>query len=537
MSLNQSKTEAMVISSSKEERKWKPILTLNGAQIKIVTEYKFLGVIIDSGLRFKSHVNKIVAKCRRRNNILRCLAGKDWGQCLETQKSLYLTYIRSAIEYASPAWYPWISKTARKRLERIQNESLRIMSRLAKTCPKDFLRLETGTEPLKQRLEKNSRILWEKYARLPIEDKRRQMMETEVKPRLKSRHGWRTTTAAKMKNNINRETPSQRPSPWRTIGVDMDEVKLEGRKEELSKETLKQQTMKKLRRIDADIEIYTDGSTAGDQRNGGAGVYIKDRNQNTVLEESMAAGKMCSSYDAECMALASATLWLTNQPVDNTHYLLLTDSHSLTQALKKNNWKDGHDYLNRVKKNLMEAKDRKVTICWIPSHCGVAGNEKADQLAARGTEEDQSNAPVSFNISKAKIRAEKWRIKHERASKIYEGRRKPKSGIEEKWPSEARRTYGRLRTGHAKELKAYRHFIQIEEDARCEECGAEEETIEHVLCECPALELWRRRHHDGALAVSMLVSEPEKCRQILARKFKKLRIGDQEKENPPNQRE
>ncbi len=68
-------------------------------------------------------------------------------------------------------------------------------------------------------------------------------------------------------------------------------------------------------------------------------------------------------------------------------------------------------------------------------------------------------------------------MKNERAAKIYEGRRKPKSGIEEKWPSEVRRTYGRLRTGHAKELKAYRHFIQIEEDARCEECGAEEETI------------------------------------------------------------
>ena len=155
MSLNQTKTESMVISSSREERKWKPILTLNGAQIKIVTEYKFLGVIIDSGLRFKSHVNTIVAKCRRRNNILRCLAGKDWGQCLKTQKSLYLTYIRSAIEYASSAWFPWISETARKRLERVQNESLRIMSRLAKTCPEDFLRLETGTEPLKQCLEKN----------------------------------------------------------------------------------------------------------------------------------------------------------------------------------------------------------------------------------------------------------------------------------------------------------------------------------------------------------------------------------------------
>jgi len=92
--------------------------------LEVVKEYRFLGVIIDSGLRFTAHVNKIIAKCRRRNNILRCLAGKDWGQSLETQTALYCTYVRSALEYASAAWFPWISETAKQNLERVQNESL-----------------------------------------------------------------------------------------------------------------------------------------------------------------------------------------------------------------------------------------------------------------------------------------------------------------------------------------------------------------------------------------------------------------------------
>ena len=57
---------------------------------------------------------------------MKCLAGKDWGQSLETQRALYITYIRSALEYAAPAWHPWISKDWRIKLDVVQNDSLRL---------------------------------------------------------------------------------------------------------------------------------------------------------------------------------------------------------------------------------------------------------------------------------------------------------------------------------------------------------------------------------------------------------------------------
>ena len=141
MVLNSDKTKVMVISTNQNDIRWKPNIYLDGTLLKTVNEYKFLGVIIDSGLRFTAHVNKIIAKCRRRINIMKCLAGKDWGQNLETQKTLYATFIRSALEYASPSWFPWISETAKKRIEIVQNESLRVMTRMAKDTPCDFLRL------------------------------------------------------------------------------------------------------------------------------------------------------------------------------------------------------------------------------------------------------------------------------------------------------------------------------------------------------------------------------------------------------------
>ena len=79
MELNGDKTQAMVISTSSKDTSWKPPLFLNGVKLEVVKEYKFLGVIIDNGLRFTAHVNKVVAKCTRRNGILKCLAGKEWG--------------------------------------------------------------------------------------------------------------------------------------------------------------------------------------------------------------------------------------------------------------------------------------------------------------------------------------------------------------------------------------------------------------------------------------------------------------------------
>ena len=100
MSLNKGKTEAMVISTDAADLEWKPRLRLKGQEIKIVKDYKFLGVTLDGGLRFNLHVNRVIAKCKKRIGILKCLRGKDWGQGLEEQRLLYLLYIISALEYA-----------------------------------------------------------------------------------------------------------------------------------------------------------------------------------------------------------------------------------------------------------------------------------------------------------------------------------------------------------------------------------------------------------------------------------------------------
>ena len=70
------------------------------------------------------------------------------------------------------------------KLERVQNEAMRAIAGLMKTCPVEFLRLETNLEPLQMRLEKNDVILWDRYRRLQEEDERNEMLRKDVPARI-----------------------------------------------------------------------------------------------------------------------------------------------------------------------------------------------------------------------------------------------------------------------------------------------------------------------------------------------------------------
>ena len=85
----------------------------------------------------------MVLKGMKRVNVIKCMRAKDWGNSLETQRTLYIQYVRSALEYASPSWHDWIADVHLQRLQRIQNEALRSVASLAKTCTQDMLHLET----------------------------------------------------------------------------------------------------------------------------------------------------------------------------------------------------------------------------------------------------------------------------------------------------------------------------------------------------------------------------------------------------------
>ena len=105
-----------------------------------------------------------------------------------------------------------------------------------------------------------------------------------------------------MRNDINRNMERTSVDPMTPVNIEMTEVKLEKKKDAYTEEELRRQTECKIAEVNADIEIYTDGSTSGDQRKGGAGIFIQNREGTILMEKSIPAGSLCSSYDGESVA-------------------------------------------------------------------------------------------------------------------------------------------------------------------------------------------------------------------------------------------
>ena len=101
-----------------------PALIHNREEIKITHEIKFLGVIYDSKMNFKSHISKLSLKLSRNNGMLyqvKKLAPTNVLRCL------YYAYIYPHLQYCNPIWattYP----TNLTNLVILQEKMVRLMT-------------------------------------------------------------------------------------------------------------------------------------------------------------------------------------------------------------------------------------------------------------------------------------------------------------------------------------------------------------------------------------------------------------------------
>ena len=102
-----------------------PDLQLDGTPIPVVHECKLLGVWLNSGLDWSTHVRKIIQKANKSIFIL--IRGKKFHLSLSSLVTLYQWYIRTALEYAAPVWHPGLTEQQHEALEKVQRRCLRII--------------------------------------------------------------------------------------------------------------------------------------------------------------------------------------------------------------------------------------------------------------------------------------------------------------------------------------------------------------------------------------------------------------------------
>ncbi len=76
-----------------------PELKIDKVSIPVVTECKFLGLILDKKLYFISHLKYLKERCMKAMNLMMVVAHKGWGADCATLLKLYRSHIRSKLDY------------------------------------------------------------------------------------------------------------------------------------------------------------------------------------------------------------------------------------------------------------------------------------------------------------------------------------------------------------------------------------------------------------------------------------------------------
>ena len=128
--VNASKTVALPLSIGRNTRNLNSDITLvlDGQTLNPTTSARYLGIIIDDHLSFKSHINHLENKISR--SVGGVIAKLSYYLPHNTLITLYYTLIQSHLLYALPVWASTY-KTYLLKLKKLQNKALRIIS----TCP------------------------------------------------------------------------------------------------------------------------------------------------------------------------------------------------------------------------------------------------------------------------------------------------------------------------------------------------------------------------------------------------------------------
>ena len=239
--------------------------------------------------------------------------------------------------------------------------------------------------------------------------------------------------------------------------------------------------------------VYTDGSATNATTKGGAGIYIEYPNG---VQQSLAipTGLYCSNYKAEEEALIHAANYI-KETAENMQVVFLTDALSVIQALSNNK-------LPQLEIAIHSIKSLKTVIQWIPSHCGINGNEKADKLAKEGAQQQQVENSVCYTEMKTIIKS--LHNTPQKQDNYHQLNRFEQT------------TIFRLRTGHNR-LNQHLHRVLKVVPSPMRPCGEAEQNTEHFLQTCKLHQAQREKIWDKPTPITEKLYGPVENLQKMTR--------------------
>ena len=194
-------------------------LMLRGEAIEWVSEFKYLGVVIDKRLSFHSHMKHTTKKVQSRLNAMRAISGLAGGANSKVLKKVYQATVRPILDYGCVA-VAFAPKTSYEKLEKLQNQALRTILGVPRWSCTSTCQLEADIMPLRFRHEARQAIFADKVLRNPDHAIHKQLTTSIKKSReVFTENTWLNKTSDAWRlHNSNEQTPTtevtKAPTPW-----------------------------------------------------------------------------------------------------------------------------------------------------------------------------------------------------------------------------------------------------------------------------------------------------------------------------------
>lgn len=475
-------------------------ISFNGQEVPVKDHSKFLGVILDSKLSGVHHLNHVVKKCEKSINILRSLSGVWWGSHPYTQKLLYNSLVRSHLDYGSFLLEP-CNKSALVSLDKIQSKCLRIICGAMKSSPINALQIECSEPPLHLRRQYLSDRFFYKVIQLsnhPLISKLHSLSDF-----ISSGRYWIHKEPPCLFNSFVKfislpcpvfqckfnplfdasfESIIYKPNIILDLGIDKNSPSADSQFNRL------------IRKDWSDwLSIFTDASKISDQGCVGSAVWIPKF--SIIL--NFKCPSFASVFTGESIAVLEALQYVESHKLDKT--IIFSDSKSCLQAILANQFtsKTKFPFILKIKNILFKCQSQniRVILAWIPGHCGIHGNEVADNCAKEAINSGILHDVVytSDLIPLARKRLfciwdEQWKHSRTLKGRHYADIQNsiPPVPWFFKYRSASKRvtsTICRLRLGHSC-TPVHLAKIRIKDSSICE-CGLDEGTPDHIFFSCP----------------------------------------------------
>lgn len=374
-------------------------LFLDDQRLSRVRKHRYLGLLIDDRITWRASVGEVVTSGRRVLSVLRRLGGVSWGGLQRSQIQLYRGLGVSRCLYALPLLS--ISPAQWRRLETLHRVTLRVCLGIPKFARNVATLVEAKEMPLY--LQANARALRhiERLHRTPSASF---LLQRFVEHPC-SHMGSLTVTF----NNIIGPPSSLSPmtTPQSSCASIQIHTEIPGIR---NKSTLPDTILRSLvfthleEAFPKHLLIYTDGSVNEAKNSATAAAIIPALGYEWKGRLSFNT----TSTTAELAAIQAALQHLLTLQ-NPSEAVILTDSRGALLQLQK------EDEAGCLGRNIAclccqaETVGWVLSLQWIPSHCGIQGNERADFLATTAHYEQPSYSIDRFVEAKKIIKENAWR--------------------------------------------------------------------------------------------------------------------------------